>query len=140
MSKYNSMNCPQIKKESSPQINSPGELQKKCRSNMTKSSTNMIPSETLQRTSPTRYSVDDNCSEVTLLQAKITTYHDVLVNNETINKHDMTNEVNQSYTNQKESGPASIGNVCVSPIPSSSVCSKVINNVENDSSLPDKQF
>ena len=107
---------------------------------MTKSSTNMIPSETLQRTSPTRYSVDDNCSEVTLLQAKITTYHDVLVNNETINKHDMTNEVNQSYTNQKESGPASIGNVCVSPIPSSSVCSKVINNVENDSSLPDKQF
>ena len=62
------------------------------------------------------------------------------MNNETINKHDMTNEVNKSYNNQKESGLTSIGNTCVSPIPSSSVCIKVINNIENDSSLPDKTF
>ena len=64
----------------------------------------------------------------------------MLTNNGTIAKHDMTNEVNKSYTNQKESGPTRFSNACVSPIPSSSVCSKVINNVKNDSSLPDKTF
>ena len=107
---------------------------------MTKSSTDMIPSETLQRKSPTRYSVDDNCSEVMLLQTKLSTSNDVLVNNETINKHDMTNEVNKSYTNQKESRPTSIANAYVMPIPSCSVCSKEVNNVERDYSLPDKTF
>ena len=40
---------------------------------MIKSSTDMIPPETLQRKSPTRYSVADNCSEVTVLQATPTT-------------------------------------------------------------------
>ena len=64
----------------------------------------------------------------------------MLANNETINKHDITNEVNKSYNNQKESGPTSIINTCVSHIPSSSVRINVINNAENDSSLPDKIF
>ena len=57
MSTCNSTNCPQIKKESSPQINYPEDLQKRSRSKMTKSLTGMIPSGTLQCKSPTRYSV-----------------------------------------------------------------------------------
>ena len=107
---------------------------------MTKFSTAMIPSDTLQRKSPARYSIDDNCSEVMLLQTKLSTSNDVLVINETINKHDMTNEKNKSYTNQKESRPTSIGNACVRLIPSCSVCSTYVSNVESDYSLPDKTF
>merc|ERR1712238_692 len=63
---------------------------------------------------------------------------DMLVNNETINKHVVTNEVNNSCVNHEESGATSIVNACVSPIPSTSLCSKVTNNVKSDSSLTDK--
>ena len=57
MSTCNSTNFPQIKKESTSQINSPEDLQKQSRSKITKFLTDMIPSETLQCKSPTRYSV-----------------------------------------------------------------------------------
>merc|ERR1712238_381016 len=70
--------------------------------------------------------------------SKISTSTDVLVNNETINKHVVTNEVNNSCANHEESGATSIVNACVSPIPSTSLCSKVTNNVKSDSSLTDK--
>ena len=106
---------------------------------MNTSSTEMFPPETLQCISTNRHSNDDNCSAITLLQEKISACHDVLLNNDTIYKHDMNDDV-KSFINHKESGATSIDNTCVSPNPSSSECTTVINNVENVHSLPDNTF
>ena len=86
---------------------------------MNNSSTDMFPPETLQCISSNRHSADDNYYAITLLQEKISVSHDVLVNNDTIHKHDMTNDV-KSFNNHKESKPTSIGNTCVSNNASSS--------------------
>ena len=69
---------------------------------MNKYSTDMRPSEPLQCISHTRHSVDDNCYAITLLQENISASHDVLVNNDTIHKHDMNNDV-KSFNNHNES-------------------------------------
>ena len=133
------MNDSQSKKESYSQNHSPGELQKKSRPKMNNSSNDMFPAETLQCISSNRHSADDNYYAITLLQEKISVSHDVLVNNDTIHKHDMTNDV-KSFNNHTESGATSTGNTCVSPIPFSSECLTVINKVVNDLSLPDNTF
>ena len=51
----------------------------------------------------------------------------------------MNNDV-KSFNNHNESGPTSIGNTCVSNVPSRSECITAITNVENDSSIPDNTF
>ena len=106
---------------------------------MNNSSTDMRPSETLQCLSPTRHSVADNFYAITLLQEKVSSPHDVLVNTDTIYKHDINNNV-KSFNNHNESGPTSICNTYVSTVPSRPECITVITNVKNDSSIPNNTF